>query len=127
MCCSNASARPRPNRGCWPCSAAARCFRVPRRRWGWPRATSAAWLLLAAGLSLAYLLGNVALQYGASRLAASTTSLVMLSEVLFASASSVLLGAAELPLRVWLGGALIVAAAAWQALTPGADADGSDH
>jgi hypothetical protein len=36
--------------------------------------------------------------------------------VLFASVSSVLLGAAELPLRVWLGGSLIVAAAGWQAL-----------
>lgn len=90
-------------------------------------AAAPGWLLLAAGLSLAYLLGNVALQYGASRLAASTTSLVMLSEVLFASASSVLLGAAELPLRVWLGGALIVAAAAWQALAPGARSEPPGH
>ena len=79
------------------------------------------WVLLALGLSAAYLIGNVALQYGASRLSASTTSLVMLSEVLFASVSSVLLGAAEMSLRVWLGGALIVAAAAWSAWAPRPD------
>ncbi|MDD0840352.1 DMT family transporter [Curvibacter sp. HBC61] len=77
-----------------------------------------AWLAGAAALSMAYLGGNVALQYGASRLRSSTTALVMLSEVLFASASAVALGAAELPLRVWLGGALIVAAAAWSAWAP---------
>jgi drug/metabolite transporter (DMT)-like permease len=40
--------------------------------------------------------GNLRLQYGASRLPAQTTSLVMLSEVLFASLSSVALGAADL-------------------------------
>ncbi|HSW20225.1 MAG TPA: EamA family transporter [Ramlibacter sp.] len=67
------------------------------------------------GLGLAFLLGNVALQYGASRLAASTTALVMLSEVVFASASSVALGAAQPGLRTWVGGALVLAAAAWSA------------
>ncbi|MDD0813834.1 DMT family transporter [Curvibacter sp. HBC28] len=76
------------------------------------------WLLLAAGLSLAYLGGNVALQYGAARLRSSTTALVMLSEVLFASVSAMALGAAELSMRVWLGGALIVASAAWSAWAP---------
>jgi drug/metabolite transporter (DMT)-like permease len=66
---------------------------------------------LAAG----FLAGNVALQYGAARLAAHTTALVMLSEVVFASLSSVAAGAAELAGRTLLGGALIVAAAAWSA------------
>ena len=66
-------------------------------------------------LGLAFLIGNVGLQYGAARLSAHTTALVMLSEVIFASASSVALGAAELTPRTWLGGALIVAAAAWSA------------
>jgi drug/metabolite transporter (DMT)-like permease len=68
-------------------------------------------LLLAGG----FLAANLALQYGASRLPAHTTALVMLSEVVFASLSSVALGAAELTLRTLAGGALIVAAAAWSA------------
>ncbi len=72
-------------------------------------------IALGLVLSLGFLLGNAALQFGASRLAAHTTALVMLSEVLFASASSVLAGAAELSVRTWAGGALIVAAAAWSA------------
>jgi drug/metabolite transporter (DMT)-like permease len=76
---------------------------------------SAGWagagLLLAVGL----LGGNLALQYGASRLMAQTTALVMLSEVVFASLSSVALGAAQLAPRTLAGGALILAAAAWSA------------
>lgn len=70
-----------------------------------------AWGALAAGLSLAYLLGNYAMQYGAVRLAAGTTAVVMLTEVVFASASSVALGAATLEPRTLVGGALILAAA----------------
>jgi drug/metabolite transporter (DMT)-like permease len=76
-------------------------------------------LLLAAG----FLASNLALQYGASRLAAHTTALVMLSEVVFASLSSVALGAAELGTRTLVGGALIIAAAAWSAW-PGSSAAG---
>ncbi|MES2484035.1 MAG: DMT family transporter [Pseudomonadota bacterium] len=72
-------------------------------------------LLVAAALTLGFLVANIALQYGASRLAAHTTALIMLSEVVFASVSSVLLGASEPSLRTWLGGALILAAAAWAA------------
>ena len=70
-------------------------------------------------LSLGFLLSNMALQYGAARLTAHATALIMLSEVLFASVSSVMAGAAELTLRTWIGGALILAAAAWSAW-PGA-------
>lgn len=86
----------------------------------WPAGMGVA---LALALSLAFLLGNAALQYGASRLAAQTTALVMLSEVLFATATSVMAGASELTSRTWLGGALVVAAAAWSALAvPGGTA-----
>jgi drug/metabolite transporter (DMT)-like permease len=70
---------------------------------------------LALVLTMGFLAGNACLQFGASRLPAQTTALVMLSEVLFASVSSVLLDAAELASRTWAGGALIVAAAAWAA------------
>jgi len=79
-----------------------------------PRLDGAGWsiaLLLAGG----FLLANLCLQYGASRLPAHTTALVMLSEVVFASLSSVALGAAELTARTLAGGALILGAAAWSA------------
>ena len=76
-----------------------------------PPAPSMAWAWLAAMLSVGFLAGNVALQYGAARLSAQTTALVMLSEVVFASVSAVLLGGAELSVRTLAGGALIVLAA----------------
>jgi drug/metabolite transporter (DMT)-like permease len=79
-------------------------------------------LVLAAG----FLAANLALQYGASRLPAHTTALVMLSEVVFASLSSVALGAAELSGRTLAGGALIVAAAAWSAWPRGAARNGAE-
>lgn len=74
-----------------------------------------AWLLLALLLAAGFLASNLALQYGAARLPAHTTALVMLSEVVFASLSSVALGAAELTPRTLAGGAMILAAAAWSA------------
>ena len=77
--------------------------------------------LLVLGLSLAFLISNAALQYGAARLAATTTALVMLTEILFASGSAALLDAAAFTPRIWLGGGLIVLAAALAALAPTAD------
>ena len=71
-----------------------------------------AWVLLAVLLAASFLASNLALQYGAARLPAHTTALVMLSEVVFASLSSVALGAAELTTRTLVGGVLILAAAA---------------
>ncbi len=68
------------------------------------------WVSLAIALGLAFLAGNLALQYGAARLSASTTSLIMLTEVLYASVSATLLGAGELTMRTILGGALILLA-----------------
>jgi drug/metabolite transporter (DMT)-like permease len=82
---------------------------IPALQWDW------AWL--AAALALAFLVSNLALQYGAARLQSSTTALVMLSEIVFASLSSVLLGAAVLNERTLWGGALILAAAVWAANT----------
>jgi drug/metabolite transporter (DMT)-like permease len=63
------------------------------------------------GLCVAFLVSNVALQYGAAQLAASTTTLVMLTEILFASGSAAWLGAASFTPRLLLGGGLIVLAA----------------
>ena len=78
-------------------------------------------LVLVLGLSLAFMASNAALQYGAGRLVASTTALVMLTEILFASLSSAALGAAEFSPRVLLGGSLIVFAAVLAALAPSSD------
>jgi len=69
------------------------------------------WLAWVGGMSLLFLVGNLGLQYGAARLSASTTSIIMLSEVLFASSSALLLGAGELTQRTLIGGALVLLAA----------------
>ena len=75
----------------------------------WP--TDLSWWPYALGLALCLLASNLSLQYGAARLPAGTTSLVMLSEIVFATLSSVALGASELSQRQLIGGALIVLAA----------------
>jgi len=87
----------------------------------WPSETTDALALLLAqvsvwapwivGLSLAFLVSNFTLQYGAARLSAHTTSMVMMSEIVFATVSSVALGASTLTWRISLGGGMIVLAA----------------
>ncbi len=79
-------------------------------------AFNATWAVTAAVLAALLLLGNWALQFGAARLAAGTTAVVLLSEVVFASVSSVLLSAAQLQPRTLLGGGLIVTASLLAAL-----------
>ena len=76
-----------------------------------PSAHVLSWLPWVAALSTAFLFGNLALQVGAAQLPAHTTALVMLSEVVFASVSAYLLGAAEWSLRTATGGSLILLAA----------------
>ena len=78
---------------------------------GAPPALSLSWLPWALGLTAAFIAGNLALQYGAARLPAQVTALIMLAEVVFASGSAVLLGAATPTAWTWAGGALIVLAA----------------
>jgi drug/metabolite transporter (DMT)-like permease len=78
---------------------------------------AAAWALPLVLLALWFMGSNLALQFGAGRLRASTTSVVMVSEVLFASVSAAWLGAATLTAATVIGGGLIAAAAllaAWQ-------------
>jgi drug/metabolite transporter (DMT)-like permease len=92
----------------------ATCAAWAGQQWGLVTAipwASLNWVGLAIGWGVALMVGNLALQYGAARLAASTTSLIMLTEVVFASTSSVLLGAGTLDLRTALGGSLILTAA----------------
>jgi drug/metabolite transporter (DMT)-like permease len=71
----------------------------------------ATWAPYVVGLSFAFLISNFTLQYGAARLSAHTTAMVMMSEVVFASVSSVALGASTLSWRIGLGGGMIVLAA----------------
>ncbi|HEU4460492.1 MAG TPA: DMT family transporter [Methylibium sp.] len=86
---------------------------VPR-----PPAPTAAWLLPAVGLAFAFLAANLALQYGAARLRANVTAVVMLTEIVFATVSAVLLGDQLLTPAMLAGGALILAAAALSAWEP---------
>ena len=85
-------------------------------------ALQAAGFPVLLGLGLAFVASNTALQYGAARLAAGTTAIVMLTEILFASVSSAVLGAAQFTPRILIGGSLIVVAAVLAALAPAADA-----
>lgn len=87
---------------------------------GWPP-ISASWLLPVLGMGVVFFVSNLALQYGAARLSVQMTSLIMLSEVLFASASSAAWGDAVITPLVVLGGALILLAAvsaSWAADKP---------
>ena len=76
---------------------------------GWPAGLNA-WLLPAFGLAVAFMASNLCLQYGAARLSAAVTAVVMPCEVLFAALTSVWWGSATLHVTVLVGGALILAA-----------------
>ena len=76
------------------------------------------WIGLVLATALAYLIGNLALQYGAARLPANTTSLIMLTEVAVAAVSGAVIAGESLSLRIAVGGLLIVAAAASSLLGP---------
>ena len=80
-----------------------------------PPILASEWKLLALLTSLAFLAANLGLQYGAARLSAGATSLILLTEIVFASVSSVLLGAAHLETRTLVGGGLILLTAVWAA------------
>jgi drug/metabolite transporter (DMT)-like permease len=71
----------------------------------------AAWLPLAAAFGVAILASNLALQYGAARLPANVTSVIMLTELLFASLSAAWLGGSTFTPQLLAGGALILLAA----------------
>ena len=76
---------------------------------GWPLGLDA-WLLPALGLAIAFMASNLCLQYGAARLSAAVTAVVMPCEVLFAALTAVWWGGATLHVTVLVGGALILAA-----------------
>jgi drug/metabolite transporter (DMT)-like permease len=77
----------------------------------WPPVPAMPWVGGALALGMLFLLSNLMLQYGAAHLSANATAVVMITEVLFASVSAVLLGAGQLSGPLAFGGSLIVAAA----------------
>ena len=81
-----------------------------------PPDLQSAGIAVLIGLSLAFVISNAALQYGAARLPSGTTSLIMLTEILFASVSAAMLASADFSPRVLWGGSLIVFAALLAAL-----------
>lgn len=81
------------------------------------QASAQAWWLvpvLALGLALA----NYSLQYGGSRLPTQVTSLIMLSEIVFAALSAAWFAGKVLTASEWIGGGMIVTAAIWASLRP---------
>ena len=81
-------------------------------------APSAQWLVPVAALSLAFLVANLGLQYGAERLPSNLTAVVMTAEIVFATGSAVILGAEQLNRQALIGGSLIVAAILLAAVRP---------
>ncbi|MBL8290061.1 MAG: DMT family transporter [Rubrivivax sp.] len=69
-----------------------------------------AWLAGVLLLAAWFVAANLALQYGAARVSANVTAVVMVSEVVFAGGSAVLLGAGAFTPALALGAALIVGA-----------------
>lgn len=77
----------------------------------WPSLPGPLWLLPLAGMAMLFFASNLALQYGAVRLPANVTAVVMLTEVPVAAASALWLGGGSLDLPTAIGGACILAAA----------------
>ncbi len=75
----------------------------PSLAWGWSSAIFC--------LAVLFMSSNLLLQYGAARLPANVTSIVMLIEVVFAAVSAILFGAGVLTTKLMIGGALILLAA----------------
>lgn len=74
------------------------------------------WALPAAAMAVLFFFSNLALQYGASRLPANVTAIVMLVEVPAAAISALWLGGGALDAKTALGGAAILGAAVLAAL-----------
>ena len=81
-----------------------------------PPAAGWAWMAAVAGMALWFLAANLALQHAAALLPANTTSVILITEVLFATVSALALGAGTLGPREALGALMIISAAVLAAL-----------
>ncbi len=102
--------------GGFVCSAALAAVLASTGAIAWPSAMVASTLpsalpmavLEIAAWAVLFLLANYGVQYGAARLPANLTALIMLSEIFIAGLSSALLGTSSLNWQVLTGGALIL-------------------
>jgi drug/metabolite transporter (DMT)-like permease len=69
------------------------------------------WMLLAGAMGIAFFAANLAMQYGASQIPVQISSVVMLTEIIFASGSAIWWGGETLRPVVMVGGGLILLAA----------------
>jgi drug/metabolite transporter (DMT)-like permease len=76
-----------------------------------PPAPQLEWVGAIVVLATAFLFGNLALQYGATRLPASIIAAIMPSEVVFAAVSAAWLAGEALTPQLLIGGCLILSAA----------------
>lgn len=83
----------------------------PALAWGWVAGTFV--------LGVIFYVANYALQYGAARLPADAIGVILITEVIFATASAVMWGDETLTARKILGGVMILTAALLAALPPG--------
>lgn len=83
-----------------------------------PRAIDGEGLLLIAVLGVVLLVINLVVQHGLMRTPATRAIVILLSELVFAAASSWLLADETMGLREWIGGGLIVAASLLAARRP---------
>ena len=100
---------------CAPVAMLALAFTGQSSAWTFQGSAMMVLLLFA----LAVLVGNLALQYGATRLRANVLSVLMLAEILVASLSSWWAGSAQMNATTLLGGLLIVSASLLAILTRG--------
>jgi drug/metabolite transporter (DMT)-like permease len=75
---------------------------------------ASAWLLVAL-IALTLFCVNLVVQFGLARTAANRAIVIMLSELVFAAASSYFLAFEKIDWRDWLGGAMLVIAALYSA------------
>ena len=76
------------------------------------------WAFAALGMGLWFLVANLALQKGAALLPANTTSVILITELLFAGLSALALGAGVLGPREAVGSVMILGAALMAAVQP---------
>lgn len=84
----------------------------------WPSLPGWLWTIPVAAAALLFFLSNLSLQYGAARLPANVTAVIMLIEVPAAAISALWLGGGSLDGKTAIGGLCILAAALLAVLAP---------
>lgn len=93
----------------------------------WPATPVWPWVWPALALTIVFIGANLCLQYGAARLPANVTAVIMISEVVFASVSAILIGGEAAGWRTIVGALLIIGAALAAGLSARRPADPPSH